>query len=479
MAEKIYWKGIEEKEQSEGFRQLAEKEFRDELPVLSSITEPISTGKSNRRDFLKMLGFSVTAAAIAASCQMPVRKSIPYILRPEEIVPGMANYYATTFFQGGDYCAVLLKTREGRPIKIEGRNIKNARVTKGGTSARAQASVLSLYDGARHKNPKRGKENKENITWEVADKEIGEKLKAAAAAGKVVLFSSTIISPSTKAVIDEFAKSVGESKFEHLVYDGISYSGILDANEKSFGQRRIPSYNFAKAKVIVGVGADFLGTWLSPVEFASDYAINRRVSMIRREMSRHIQIESVPTITGYKADTRISVKPSEELNALVDLYNVIVGGGSAKNEKVGKAAKELLDAKGASLVVCGSNDINAQILTNAINNALGNYGTTITWDRPYKTRQGSDKSITTLIDGLNSGSIKGVLFYESNPVYNSPVKGLADALKKADVSVSFANRLDETATACSYVCPDNHWLESWNDAEPKAGIFNTIQPTIT
>lgn len=475
MSDKIYWKGIEEKEQLEGFRAVADKEFSEELPVLSSITEPISTGQSNRRDFLKMLGFSVSAAVVAASCEMPVRKSIPYVWRPEEIAPGIANYYASAFYQGGDYAAVLVKTREGRPIKIEGRNRKHARVTKGGTNARAQASVLSLYDGARYKGPKRGKES---ITWETADKEIGEKLKAAAASGKVVLFSSSVISPSTNAVITNFGQSLG-GKFEHLIYDGISYSGMLDANEKSFGKRLIPSYNFSQAKVIVGVGADFLGTWLSPVEFAADYAVNRRVSKDKKDMSRHIQIESVPTITGYKADTRIAVKPSEELAALVDLYQVVTGTGSAKNEKVGKAAQELLAAKGSSLVVCGSNDSNAQLVVNAINNALGNYGTTITWDRPYNTKQGSDKAITSLVAGLNDGSIKAVLFYDSNPVFTSPVKGLAEAIKKADVSVSFATKLDETAEVCSYVCPDNHWLESWNDAEPKAGIYNTVQPAIS
>jgi len=476
MAEKIYWKGIEEKEQLEGYRAIAEKEFAEDLPVLNSITETISTGKSNRRDFLKMLGFSVTAATIAASCEMPVRKSIPYVWRPEEIVPGVANYYASTFYQGGDYTAVLVKTREGRPIKIEGRDKKNARVTKGGTSARTQASVLSLYDGARFRNPKRGTEN---ITWETADREIGDKLKTASAAGKVVLFSSTVISPSTKAVIADFGSSLGAGKFEHLVYDGISYSGILDANEKNFGKRLIPSYNFAKAKVIVGVGADFLGTWVSPTEFSADYSENRKVSKEKAEMSRHIQIESVPTITGYKADTRISVKTSEELTSLVDLYNIVTGTGASKNEKINKAGKDLLDAKGTSLVVCGSNDINAQLVTNAINNALGNYGTTITWDRPYNTKQGSDKAIISLIEGLNNGSIKAVLFYETNPVYNSPVKGLAEALKKADVTVSFSNRLDETSLSTSYILPDSHWLESWNDAEPKAGILNTIQPTIS
>jgi len=473
MAEKIYWKGIEEKEQLEGFRQVADKEFIDELPVLSSITEPISTGKSNRRDFLKMLGFSVTAAAVAASCEMPVRKSIPYVWRPEEVVPGVANYYASAMFEGGDYCAVLVKTREGRPIKVEGNKLSV--VTKGGTSARAQASVLGLYDGGRYKSPKRGKEN---ITWDVADKEIGEKLKAiTSAGGKVVLFSSSVISPSLKSVIADFKAAYPTT--EHLQYDGISYSGILDANEKTFGKRAIPSYHFDKAKVIVGVGADFLGTWVSPVEFAADYAVNRKVSKEKTDMSRHIQIESVPTVTGYKADTRIPVKPSEELTSLVDLHSALTGG-SAANAKIAKVAEELKAAgAGNALVVCGSNDTNAQAVTNAINIALGSYGSTITWDRSYNTKQGSDKNLTALVDGLNGGTVKAVLFFESNPAFTSPVKGFTDALKKAELSVSFANRIDETSAACQYVCPDNHWLESWNDAEPKTGVFNTVQPAIS
>ncbi len=474
MAEKKYWKGIEEKEQLEGFRQIANKEFAEQLPILNSITEPISTGKSNRRDFLKMLGFSVTAATIAASCEMPIRKSIPYIWRPEEVAPGIANYYATTFYQNGDYCSVLVKTRESRPIKIEGN--KQSVITKGGTNARAQASVLSLYDGARYKSPKKGKEP---VSWDVADKEIQEKLKSiSTSGGKIVLFSSSVISPSTKAVITDFKAAYPTT--EYLVYDGISYSGILDANDKSFGKRLIPSYNFAKAKVIVGIGADFLGTWLSPVEFAADYSVNRKVSKNKRDMSRHIHIESVPTLTGYKADTRIPVKPSDELAALVDLYSVIVAGGSAANPKFAKVAEELKAAgAGNALLVCGSNDVNAQILANAINNALGSYGSTLTWDRAYNSKQGSDKSITALYDGLNDGSIKAVLFFETNPAFTSPIKGLAEAIKKAELSVSFANRLDETSAVCQYVCPDNHWLESWNDAEPKAGIFNTIQPTIS
>ena len=126
MEDKVYWKGIEELENTTPQN---DKEFADELPVLGSIVEPISTGNSSRRDFLKMLGFTTTAAVIAASCEMPVRKSIPYALKPEEVIPGIANYYASAFYQGGDYCSVVVKTREGRPIKIDGNKMSS--VTKG------------------------------------------------------------------------------------------------------------------------------------------------------------------------------------------------------------------------------------------------------------------------------------------------------------------------------------------------------------
>lgn len=471
--EKNYWKGIEELEQSPAFVAQLDKEFASELPALDSVVEPISTTAStNRRDFLKMLGFSVTAAAIATACEMPVRKSIPYALKPEEVIPGVANYYASTFYQGGDYASVLVKTREGRPIKIEGNKLSV--VTKGGTSARAQASVLSLYDGARYTGPKKGKES---ISWEKADAEIGAKLNAiSAAGGKIVLFSSSVASPSTAAAIEGF---VAKYKAEHLVNDAVSYAGILDANEKSFGVRAIPSYSFDKASVIVSLGCDFLGTWLSPVEFAADWAKNRKVNAENRKMSRHIQVESTLTLTGASADQRIVCKPNEESLHAVELLKAVSGAGSS-NEKINAVAKELLAAKGSSLVVSGSNDANVQVVVNAINNALGNYGTTLTFANSYNTKTGSDKALASLLEGLSNGSTKAVLFFDANPLLTHPMADkLAEALKKAELSVSFSNRRDETSEACTYVCPDSHWLESWNDVSPKKGIYNIAQPTIS
>ncbi len=478
MADKIYWKGLEEKEQEVAFLANESKEFSEDLPILGGASDAVTTeGSTSRRDFLKMLGFSVTAATIAASCEIPVKKSIPYAWKPEEIIPGIANYYATTFSQSGEHCAVLIKTREGRPIKVEGNKLSV--VSKGGTSAKVQASVLGLYSGTRFRNPKRGKEN---ITWETADAEVKAKLDSLKASnGKVVLFTSSITSPSTKALIADLKAAY--SNVEHLVYDAISYSGLLDANQLSFGARVAPNYAFAKAKVIVGVGADYLGTWLNHTEYESDWAVNRRVSKANPVMSQTFQFESVPTITGFKADYRVVVKPFEENAALIGLYNAVTGGslaGGLKNAKIEEAAKALLAAKGASIVVSGSNDVNAQLLANAINTALGNYGNTLSFENALLLKQGSDKSATDLYNGLKDGSVKGVLFYDANPVLNHPnTKELAELIKKAELSVSFATAIDETTEVSQYVLPDNHYLESWGDVEPKAGVFNTQQPTIS
>ena len=163
MEQKKYWKGLEELNEDNTSRGKLQNEFPEELPIVELGGEKISQASAGRRDFLKMLGFSVTAAA-AASCEMPVRKAIPYVVKPEEVQPGVANYYASSYYQNGDYCSVLVKTVEGRPIKIEGNELSP--ITQGGTSARVQASVLDLYDVSRAKEPHK---NGEAIEWDAAD----------------------------------------------------------------------------------------------------------------------------------------------------------------------------------------------------------------------------------------------------------------------------------------------------------------------
>ncbi|MFM7428460.1 MAG: TAT-variant-translocated molybdopterin oxidoreductase, partial [Flammeovirgaceae bacterium] len=344
---KTYWKGLPELKNDPAHVKHADKEFVD----LGVQEDP---GHS-RRDFLKMMGFSVAAASLAA-CEAPVRKAIPYIVKPVDVDPGIPNYYASTYINGGDYCSVVVKVRDGRPIKLDGNALSS--VTKGGTSAQVEASVLSLYDNYRLRGPKKGGENSD---WDTIDGEITSKLaEIAANGGQIRIVSNTILSPSTKAAIEKF--KVKYPTTTHVQYDPISYFGMWKANEESFGKGLIPSYDFSKAKVIVSVGADFLGTWLSPIEFTKGYAVNREVSEEKRDMSRHYQFESNLSLTGANADYRGQMKPSQEGEVLAQIYNIVSGGSATDSgvKYVEKAAKELLANKGASLVVCTSNDKETQ-----------------------------------------------------------------------------------------------------------------------
>ncbi len=472
---KRYWKGIEEFTNDTDFVKLADKEFPDYLPMSEQRKELDEKG-NGRRDFLKLLGFSVAAASLAA-CEAPVKKAIPYLNKPDEISPSIANFYASTYFIDGEYCSILVKTREGRPIKIEGNKLSS--VTKGGTGARTQASVLSLYDTEREKY-KEFLEAGSVIAMQEADTKIKGKLSASR---NIRIVSPTIISPSTKSVIAEFiAKYPGT---RHIMYDANSAYGILKANQESFGKAMIPSYNFDKAEVVVSFGADFLGTWLSPVEFARQYAKKRKVSEDNKQMSRHYQFESRLSMTGANADYRSAIRPLQEGLVILALYNKLTGKGEAFadariDKMLDKAVADLNDKRGKSLIVSGSNDVAVQTLVNVINNYLGNYGKTIDTATPSYLQQGNDLAMSNFVDDVANSKVDAVIFYGANPVYNHP-KGAAlkEGLKNVGLKISFADRPDETSAVCDFICPDNHYLESWTDAEPKKGHFSLGQPAIT
>ncbi|QIL75641.1 TAT-variant-translocated molybdopterin oxidoreductase [Hymenobacter sp. HDW8] len=462
-----YWKGIEELENSPEFAKNAFSEFADFLPVSEKNSSTDAT-VSPRRDFLKLMGFSLAAATLA-SCEAPIHKAIPYLNKPEEVDPGIANFYASTYFNGSDYNSVLVKTREGRPIKLEGN--PESPITRGGLSARAQASVLSLYDSARlqHFAIKGQQADKDRV-----DQEIRSKL--AATRGKIAIVSPTIISPSTKRAIAEFASRYPTT--EHVMYDAQSQSALIQANGGV-----LPSFDFSKANVIVSLGADFLGTWISPVEHAHQYITNRKVSSDKKTMSRHFQFETNLSLTGSNADVRVPLKPSEMGQATLALYNEVVGGGAAStynNAQLKKAAAELKANRGRSLVVAGSNDLAIQTLVAAINQSLGNVGAAIDTANPSMVRQGDDARMLRLVNEMNAGSVGAVIFYHANPVYDHPLAAkVKSGIAKVPLSISLNDRLDETGTLCYYAAPDHHYLESWNDYEPKRGSLSLAQPTIS
>ena len=476
---KRYWRGIEELTNSPEFVKHAHREFGD-APIANEKGEALIDGTNTvRRDFLKVLGFGVSAVALAA-CEAPIKKSIPYLNKPEDVEPTIANWYASTFIDGGDYASVLVKTREGRPIKVEGN--KASSVSKGALSARMQASVLSLYDNEKLKGALiSGK----GADWAIADKEIIAALgKVATRGGQIRIVSNSILSPTTKKVIGDFIAKYPTTKL--VTYDANSVSGLVQANGGI-----LPSFDFSKAKTIVSIGADFLGTWISPTEFAGQWAKTRRVNSAEggnKEMSRHYQFETIMSNTGANADYRATYKPSQEGLVVTALYNAIaskVGGAtipsaSVKIAHLDKAATDLVATKGASIVVSGSNDPAVQTVVVAINVMLGAYGSTIDAGSPVNYRQGSDAEMTAFINEAKAGQIGAVVFYNANPVYNHPRGAeLAEALAKIELTISTNDRADETGSLCKYNAPDSHYLESWNDAEPKRGFYSFTQPTIS
>ena len=465
------WQSFGELNKSEAYNKEVNNEFNEELPMVEDHSGFLQS-KAPRRDFLKYLGFSTAAAAAAASCEMPIKKAIPFANKPEDIVPGIADYYATTYVQDGDVVSVIAKVRDGRPIKLEGNTLSP--ITGGGTSARVQAAVLDLYDTARLRFPTiAGKE----ATFEAVDKAIASELN-----GGAVIVTSSITSPSTKAVIAQFLAKHPGSK--HVTYDAVSFSGMLLANEASYGKKVIPSYHFEKAKAIVSLSADFLGTWLSPVEFARQYAVGKKIDEKNPAMSKHIHFETVASLTGSNADEKYLCRPSEIGAIAVALLSAVKGGeiaGVDAKLKAGieAAAKALTANKGAALVVAGSNDKDIQIIVNAINDVIGANGTTINFGATVNYRQGIDSEFAALVDDMNAGKVNTILFHGANPVYTWPAADKVKAgLAKVKTTISFSGKLDETATLCKYVIPDHHFLESWGDAEPVAGHISFIQPTI-
>ena len=513
---KAVWVGPRNADNDPELAKAAKQEFY-ELPVANQLSdeEEAQAATVNRRDFLKLMGFGLGAATLAA-CEAPVRKAIPYVVKPDSIVPGVANYYASSFVRGGDYAPILVKTRDGRPIKIEGNSMSE--MTYGGTSARVQGAVLDLYNTYRFQGPGmyevRGTDAaardtisvaemnnryeaaytagevptfKREGNWQTIDNAIGKQLNAGS---RIRIVANTILSPTTRAAIAEFQSAFPNT--ELVQYDAVSYSGMLDANRESFGRRVLPRYRFDRAKVIVSFGADFLGTWISPIEFASGYARNRVVKgQDNPEMSRHYQVECGMSMTGSNADHRILVRPSETASAIAILHDLIarrvngarLGGSYTVNEtaqaRLEAAARDLYNARGESLVVCGSNDKNEQLLVNSINSMLGNYGTTIDMDDYSMQRQGSDADIRRLISEMKGGSVDALFVWHSNPAFDLPEAGeFALAMMKVPVRVAFNTKPNETVMRCQYITPDHELLESWGDVQPTRNTLSMIQPTI-
>ena len=461
---KKYWKSVEElNENSSIVETLQQNEFVEPIPTDEFLgdKETLETSSTTRRDFLKYVGFTTAAASLAA-CEGPVIKSIPYVVAPDEIVPGVANYYATTVADGFDFANVLVKTREGRPIKIE----RNDLAVNGSVNARTQASVLSMYDLKRLRGPQiKG----ETVDWDAFDSAVAEKMTAMA--GKdVVLLTQTFASPSTSKLIQDFTSKF--SNVRHVVYDTVNASQAVDAFQAKFGMRALPDYDFSKAEVIVSVGADFLGDWQGG-GYDSGYAKGRVPH--DGKMSKHFQFEANMSLSGANSDVRVPATPSEQVAVVKALTGGSMSGLSERAAAAVTAAKKHLTRAGSKgVVLTGLNDLELQ------KRVLDYNATSEVMDtaKPRMTVTGSASQVAKVMNDVIGGSVKGLITVGVDPVYSFPDARFAEAYSNLELKMAFSMRPDATAEAAEFVAATPHYLESWGDAQFKMGSFSLTQPTI-
>ncbi|MCY1020958.1 TAT-variant-translocated molybdopterin oxidoreductase [Pyxidicoccus sp. MSG2] len=474
-----YWQSLAER--AGALPEHARNEFAEELPVGVAAVPPDA---SSRRDFFKVMGLSAAAAMVA--CQRaPVQKIIPYVSRPDEVTPGLSLWYASTCNGCSAQCGVLLKTRDGRPIKVEGND--EHPVSKGGVCAVGQASVLSLYDASRARFPSL---SCQRTAWAALDGKVKEGLRQATESGmpiRVVL--PWVMGPTAEAAVKRFLATYPTART--VRYEPLGeLAAIGDAHRVTHGVRVVPDYRFENAKVIASFGADFLGTWVSPVAFTRQYT-EARDAAGKRDMALHYQVEPVLTLTGAAADRRFVVSPSDVTPALADLVRRLarkaeravpavasVAAPALEETALEELAEALWAQRGRALVVAGGDDVAAQVLANTANALLGNEGNTVS----VADGVALDADALTygeLLSELRAGGVGAVLFLGVNPAYADP-RGdeLAALLKSVLLTVATNDRLDETASLMRFHAPDVTGLESWGDAEPRRGVLSLRQPAV-
>ncbi|AEU09577.1 4Fe-4S dicluster domain-containing protein [Blattabacterium sp. (Cryptocercus punctulatus) str. Cpu] len=427
----------------------------------------VKKNKTSRRDFLKWIGFS-TASVTLAACKGPVIKSIPYIVKPDSITPGIPTYYASTMMDSFDIGSVLVKTREGRPIKIEP-NLTSKYFNT--TSVRIQSSLLSLYDEERLKNPFI---NGNKCSWKVIDNYVITHLKKISKIKKdIVIFSSSYPSYSTKKLIQDFTNTYPTTKW--ITYDAISYSVALDASEKIFGIRGFPLFDLSKTELIVSFDADFLGDW-SPENLAKSYVNNK---IPKKSMLKHIQIESNMTLSGANADIRISRKPSEINKILFKIYQKIFLEkkiNENEDEEINKIAYLILE-KGSKSVIFADGNLESYILSFLINQKIKSNA--LQKNKFILSKESNDKKLQKFIIDLEKEKIGAILIHNTNPIYSLPFSSkIKKFFKKIPITISFSMKRDETNETMNVLAPIPHWLESWGDTHPLTGFYTLIQPTI-
>lgn len=460
--ESTYWQDIHQKS-------LSGSSNKDEFK--EGEFDSFST-KKNRRDFLKIMGFSFTMLPMASCTKGVVRKAIPYLEKTDTVIPGVAQWYATTY----NSVPVLLKTREGRPIKVEGNDLST--YTYGAASAETQASILSLYDSYRLKTPLK---DGQGISWEKFLKDLQQILETASREKQeVYLVTDRVTSPIVFSLIEEMERKYAALK--HIVYQNSPKNTL----EQSLGEKIFVEHDLLDVDYLVGIGSDFLGVGESAMHFSRQYAKRKEESLLGKKF-KHVQIESRLSLTGANADERFVLNPDELFAFVTSLYYKVINfSGIEKtnasiNEIVTKVYAELMGFRGKSLLVSDSGDQRVQRVIHQINIHLGNVGKSIKTAPVSFVRNNQKEQFSDLLARLskNRSNVDTVIMMDVNPFYDYyDQETLKEAFERVPHKVIFSMTENETSQNCEYVAPLSHQYESWSDSLIALNEIAVTQPVI-
>jgi MoCo/4Fe-4S cofactor protein with predicted Tat translocation signal len=455
-----FWKSLDEWSQSADFLPYLHREFPEHASEWDA-------GMSRRR-FLRLMGASLALAGLTACSRQPQEKLVPYARRPEEIIPGKPLFYATTFPHRGYGKGVIVRTEMGRPIKIEGNPDHPASL--GATDSFMQASILGLYDPDRSQVIRQG----QNIqTWDgftqFAAARVQEHEQDQGAG--LFLLTGKITSPSLS---DQLARL--QQRFPKLSWCEYESAAPVRARSVS-GQAAEPIYDLSQADLIVSLDADFLLE--GPANLIHIKAFSKRRRDPSVDFNRLYVIESVPSVTGAKADQRWSRKPSDIVKLAQDLSDAILAGKASADPQVQRLVTELQNHRGRSVVVAG--DYQPELvhaLAFQLNQTLGNIGVTVRYQEPLGSTL-PRVGLPDFISAMRLGAAKTLLIAGPNPVYDLPAGlGFTDALARVSNSIHLGLYDDETGALCGWHVPESHYLEAWGDLLAIDGTPSIIQPLI-
>jgi len=473
---KEYWRSLEELADTADFQDL----LRHEFPQGADIWE----ASLSRRGFLKVMGASLAMAGLTGcSLTSPQEKIVPYVNKPDAVIPGIPLFFATAMPLGGYATGVLVRSNEGRPTKVEGNPDHPASL--GASDVYAQASILSLYDPDRSQAVLK---DGQTSTWEDFIGALNGALAAQRGKGGAGLriLTETVTSPTLIGQMQALLQLFPQARWYQ--YEPGSGDGARAGARLAFGQPVNTIYNFDQANLVVSLDADFMLTAPGRVRYARDFMAGRLVRDGRKQMNRLYVVESTPTITGAQADHRLPLKAGQIeafARALAQALGVNAGGGAAPAgvpaDWLPALVKDLQANRGRSIVIAGEEQPAAvHALAHAINAALGNAGTTVTYTEPAEANPGDQLAgLRELASDMAGGTVELLLTLGGNPAYTAPADlGFADALAKVGLRAHLGMHADETAALSTWHIPEAHYLESWGDARAYDGTVSIIQPLI-